>query len=142
MLTREISYEDFNGDQVTEKFYFNISQAEVAELELTGEDGSYGTYLQNIIRADDRSKLFAEFKRLILMAHGEKTADGKRFVKPEDGGVAFSQTAAYDSLFMELVSDHERMAQFIKAVFPKELSQPDQDKPLPPPASLMSSPSV
>lgn len=120
MLKREITYEDFNGDTVTEVFYFNLSKPEIIELEVENQ-GGLRQWLQNIIETGDRKNLVEQFKKLILRAYGQKSEDGKRFIKNEQLREEFSQTAAYPVLFMELAEKEEAAAQFIKGILPKDM---------------------
>lgn len=132
MLKREITYEDFNGEKQTETFYFNISKSELIELEVDVQ-GGFGKYLQNIVEAEDQRRLVHEFKRIVLMAYGQKSADGKQFVKSDAMRQAFAQTAAYQTLFMELATDDKAATAFIKGVIPSDVVPPEQDKPVGPP---------
>lgn len=120
MLKHKITYKDFDGDDVTEEFYFNINKSELIELEVEHKEGMQ-EYLQRIVKAEDRKTMVAEFKKIILLAYGEKSEDGKRFIKSDDLRTAFSQTAAYDALFMQLTTDAEASAKFIQAVLPQDL---------------------
>src|SRR6185295_5354137 len=104
MLTREISYTDFNGEKVTEKFYFNISKPELVEMEVEYKEG-LGQKIQNIIDAKDYRQLIKMFKEIILTAYGQKSEDGRRFIKNDTLREEFVQMAAYHVLFMELASD-------------------------------------
>lgn len=122
MLKRNITYEDFNGERVTETFYFNFTKTEIVELEL-GYEGGMEAALQRIIKAENLKALVEEFKKIVLMAYGERSEDGKRFIKNDDIREAFSQTAAYDALFMELATDEDAAATFIKGVVPADLTR-------------------
>lgn len=121
MLTKEISYEDFNGEKVTEKFYFNISKPELVEMEVEYKEG-LGQKIQNIIDAKDYRQLIRMFKEIILAAYGQKSEDGRRFIKNETLREEFVQTAAYHVLFMELASDADSAAEFLKGVLPKDMT--------------------
>ena len=80
MLKREIKYTDFDGNEVTDTFYFNITKSEIVELEV-GYTGGMEGFIKNIVNAEDNKALVAEFKRIILLAYGQKSPDGKRFIK-------------------------------------------------------------
>jgi hypothetical protein len=134
MLKRDITYEDFNGDTVTETFYFNISKPELIELDVEYEGGMSG-FLQKIIDSKNGKELVSQFKRIVLLAYGQKSEDGKRFIKNDQLREEFSQTAAYQSLFMELAQDDNAAVVFLKGVLPKDLVV-DQDKPQAPPAAV------
>jgi len=121
MLTREISYTDFNGEKVTEKFYFNISKPELVEMEVEYKEG-LGQKIQNIIDAKDYRQLIKMFKEIILTAYGQKSEDGRRFIKNDTLREEFVQMAAYHVLFMELASDADAAAEFLKGVLPKDMT--------------------
>jgi hypothetical protein len=122
MLKRNITYVDFNGDTVTEVFYFNLSKSELVEMELSTKDG-FGETLQRIIKAEDNKSLVAEFKKIILGSYGQKSVDGKRFDKNDTLREEFSQTAAYDALFMELAQDADAANVFIQGILPTDMSK-------------------
>lgn len=121
MLKRTIEYTDYNGTKRKEDFYFNLTQAEVMEMEMSTTGGLAAT-IQNIVQAQDAPAIIKIFKDLILKAYGEKSADGKRFMKVDEAGVplsvAFSQTEAYSQLFMELATDADKAADFVNGIVP------------------------
>lgn len=129
MLKREIKYENFDGEETSEVFYFNLSESELIELELEF-DGSLGEMLEGIVKAQDHKEIVKWFKKIVLMAYGEKSEDGRRFIKSEEGRTEFSQTAAYNALFMELATNEDSAATFIQGVLPRSFSKQDQDKPV------------
>lgn len=118
MLKRTISYTDYKGNERTEDFYFNLSRAEIAEMELT-TDGGLSDYIEKIIKAANQSQIVMLFKDLILKAYGEKSEDGRRFIKSEELSNAFSQTEAYSILFMELAGDAGKAADFVNGIVPE-----------------------
>lgn len=120
MLKRSITYEDFNDDTLTETFYFNLTKSELVEIEFGYQKGMEET-IKDIVKAENRGQLIAEFKRLILMSYGQKTPDGKRFIKSEALREEFSQTAAYNALFMELATNDKAASDFINGIAPKDL---------------------
>lgn len=135
MLKREIKYEDFNGEEVTDTFYFNLSKPELLELEVE-VDGGLGNFLQHIIDTKNNRDLVMWFKKIVLLAYGQKSEDGKRFIKTDTLREEFSQTAAYQSLFMELAENDNAAVEFLTKVLPKDLADGaekamtgDQDKP-------------
>jgi hypothetical protein len=121
MLKREIKYEDFDGNEIEEIFYFNISKPELIEMEIEHE-GGLGKFLQNIIETKDHRELIKKFKDIVLLAYGQKSEDGKRFIKSDKLREEFSQSAAYSTLFMELATDDGKAAIFLKGVLPKDLA--------------------
>lgn len=122
MLKKTITYTDYNDVERTEDFYFNLSKAELMEMEL-GTTGGFTELIKNIINAKDLPNLVKIFKELVLRAYGEKSSDGKRFVKSEELSEAFAQTEAYSILFMELATDDEKAAEFVNGIMPSELAK-------------------
>lgn len=119
MLKKLITFTDFNGDTQTEAHYFNLTQSELIELEL---GLNFGESLKTIAASQDPQALIAEFKKVILGSYGEKSADGKRFVKSDQLRLEFSQTAAYNALFMELATNDNAALEFIKGILPADMS--------------------
>lgn len=129
MLKRDITYEDYNGETVTETFYFNLTKTEIVGLEVGYKEGLEAA-IKRIVAAEDRAALITEFQKIVLLAYGVKSEDGKRFMKSDQLREEFSQTAAYDSLFMELATNDNAAADFINGVIPRDLSaEIQQDKP-------------
>ena len=120
MLKKEITYIDYNDTTRTETFYFNLSKAELAEMQLSAS-GGLETYIRNIVEAKDGASMVQIFKDLILKSYGEKSPDGKRFVKSKDISDGFAQTEAYSQLFMELITDDNAAADFINGIMPKDI---------------------
>jgi hypothetical protein len=120
LLKKSITYTDFNGDEVTEDFYFNLTKAELIEIEMAHE-GGLSESLKKIVKSEDGAKIMAEFKYIILMAYGERSLDGKRFSKSQHLREQFESTEAYSELFVSLVTDPEAAAEFVQGVMPKDL---------------------
>ena len=117
MLTKTITCMDYDGNEYSETHYFNLTKAELAELNLT-TSGGLQNVLQKIVDAKDVPELTKWFKKIILMSYGKKSDDGKRFIKNEELTEAFTQTEAYSELFMELISDSEAASKFINGLLP------------------------
>ena len=117
MLKKKITYTDYNGIERTEDHYFNLTKAEIMELEL-GTAGGFAEMIQRIVDAQDAPSIIKVFKDLILKAYGEKSPDGKRFIKSKEISDAFSQTEAYSQLFMELATDADAAAEFVNGIVP------------------------
>lgn len=125
MLKKTITYNDYNGVERKEDFYFNLSKAEIMEMELS-IPGGFAGMIEKIIASKDIPSIIKIFKELILKAYGEKSADGKRFVKSEDLSAAFSQTEAYSNLFMELATDDNSASAFINGLVPADMKLSDE----------------
>ena len=129
MLKKTITYTDSDGMERTEDFWFNLSKTELTKLDAELPGGVLGV-LRKIIDKKDRKALVDFIETLILRSYGEKTLDGKRFVKTPDMAEEFMQTPAYDELFMSILSDTDSQTSFINGVIPqsmaKEIEQTDK----------------
>ena len=117
MLKKTITFEGFDGTSYTEDFYFNLTKAEVVVLEAS-EKGGYGAALEKIAETKDPKAIISTFQDVIAKAYGEKSADGKRFVKSPELSLAFAQTEAYSVLFMEMVTDADAASKFMNGIIP------------------------
>ena len=122
MLKKTITYTDYDGLERTEEFRFNLTKAELMDMELTTV-GTFSKLMQKIIDEKDMVRLAKYFKELILKSYGVKSDDGKRFIKTPELSEAFSQTEAYSELYMELLGNSEYAVKFIQQVMPKDLDQ-------------------
>ena len=122
MIKKTITYTDYNGVERTEDFYFNLTKAEIMEMELSTA-GGMAERIQKIVASKDAPEIIKVFKELVLKAYGEKSADGKRFIKSEAIAEAFSQTEAYSEIFMELATDADAAADFVNGIIPNDMAQ-------------------
>lgn len=121
MLAKKIKYTDYNGVEREEKFYFNLTKAELLEMELV-KKGGLQTYLKRIINEQDQEKIVEIFKEIILKAYGKKSDDGKRFIKSKELTEEFVQTEAYSELYVELVTNADAAANFINSIIPPAIA--------------------
>ena len=131
MLKKTISYEDFDGNPVTETFYFNLTKAELVELEVGAGQNGLANKLQAIVDSNDGQEIIDNFKRIILLAYGKKSADGKRFMKSPEITAEFVATNAYSELFMELATNAEAAAAFMRGIVPSGLLENSNQLTLP-----------
>lgn len=115
MYKKTITYIDYDENERTEDFYFNLTQAEVMEMELS-TSGGMAEMIKGIVAAQDVPEIIKIFKRLILESYGKKSPDGKRFIKSDELTDEFKQTEAYSNLFMELAQDADAAAEFVNNV--------------------------
>lgn len=124
MYKKTLTYTDYNGESRTEDFYFNLNKAEIIDMQLS-INGGFDGYIKKITAEKDTAKLIKLFKDLILRSYGEKSLDGKRFVKDMEKTVEFTQTEAFSELYVTLATDTNEAVAFIKGIFP---TNPDFDK--------------
>lgn len=119
MLKKTMTYTDYNGEKRTEDFYFNMSRAEVTEMELS-INGGLSAMIQRVTEEKDVPTIISIFKDLVLRSYGKKSPDGRRFIKSKELSEEFSQTEAYSDLFMELATDSAKAAAFVNGIMPQE----------------------
>lgn len=122
MIKKTMTYTDFNGTERTEDFYFNLTKAEVMEMEMSTK-GGLAEMIQRIIAAQDQPAIIKIFKDLIIRSYGVKSPDGKRFIKNDEVVDEFVQTTAFSDLFMELATDADKAAEFINGVVPADMAK-------------------
>lgn len=122
MLTKKIKAEDFDGNLREETFYFNLSKSELTKMELS-INGGLSSLLQKISETQDIVEVKNLLERFIDLSYGVKSLDGRKLEKTEEALKDFKSTNFYDELFMELISDANKAADFINAVVPSDISQ-------------------
>ena len=119
MLKKTVTYIDFDGNERTEDFFFNLTEQEIAEMELSTE-GGLGNFINKAVAAKSQVELIELFKKLILAAYGVKSADGRRFVKNDAVREDFMSTQAFSDIYMELVQDADKASAFFNGIVSKE----------------------
>lgn len=122
MLKKTVTYIDFNGVERTENFYFHFSQAELLEMELSAT-GGFTDRVQKMIDAKDQPAIIKLVKSFVLDAYGEKSDDGKRFMKTEEIKRGFMENPAFSMIFMELATDADEAAKFVNGVVPADMAK-------------------
>lgn len=119
MIKKTITYTDYNGNQRTESFWFNLTKAEVTRMEMSVQ-GGMAEMIDRIIDAQDAPSLISTFETMIQKSYGVKTPDGRGFVKRSEDLEAFMATEAYSELFMELVTNATAAAEFVNGIMPND----------------------
>jgi hypothetical protein len=144
MLEHVITYEDFNGDTVTDRLFFNLTKSELIKLQ-TSVPGGMQQVLSDLVEAKDVGALIREFDKILLAAYGVRSEDGKRFIKSQQLREEFESSAAYDEMFSRIASDEKFAADFVVGVFPKDLGLAEalaQPAPKLPPPAVQELPSI
>lgn len=129
MIKRTITFTDYNGLERTEDFYFHLTKAELAKMEMS-TSGGYAEMITRIVAAKDAPAIMNVFEQLIHKSYGVKTPDGRGFVKRQEDLDAFIQTEAYSQLFMDLLTDTDYATKFINGIIPADLSEQAKNAPL------------
>ena len=130
MLKKTIEFTDYNGEKRKEDFYFNLSKAELMEMEL-GTSGGFAEMLQKLVDTQDIPEIMKIVKKVIMKAYGVKSTDGKRFIKSDELSKECTETEAYSELFMELLSDTDAATAFVNGIIPADAAKQlaDQNHP-------------
>lgn len=119
MIVKTVTYTDFNGNERTESFWFHLSRPELTEM-LLGIDNNIETYIKTIIKSENYYELVKIFKKLLLEAYGEKSEDGRRFIKLPEKTKEFSESEAYSVLFTDLTTNEEKASEFVNGLISKD----------------------
>lgn len=122
MIKKTLTYTDYDGVERTEDYYFNLTEAELVEMELS-IDGGMQKKIEKIMNSKDMRQIIEVFKDLILRSYGEKSDDGKRFIKNKEITEAFTQTEAYSMLFMKLATDEKEASDFVNGILPAKFRE-------------------
>lgn len=115
MIKKTVTYTDYDGVERTENFYFHLSEAELLEMEFSAS-GGFTKMIEKLIETKDAPRIMSIFKEMLLKSYGEKSADGRRFIKSEALSTEFSQTPAYTKLFVELATNAEAATEFVNGL--------------------------
>lgn len=118
MFKDTVTYTDYDGNERTETLYFNLSRAEVMQMELSIK-GGFSSMLERIVKSEDGPEIADQFVKIIKASYGKKSEDGKRFLKSEEITNEFVQSEAYSEFFMKIVSDEDYAAAFVNGIMPK-----------------------
>lgn len=120
MIKQTVSYTNFEGEEVKSTYYFNLTMAEIVDLETKGK--GFSTRLRNIINEKDSRKIVEIVKEIILLSYGKRTEDGE-FIKNTTVREAFASSEGYSALFMDLAFDENKLAAFVNGVMPKQMME-------------------
>lgn len=122
MLKKTITYEDYNGSTRTEDFFFNLTEAELTEMQMSVK-GGFAAMIADMVKAEDATSLIKILKDIIIKSYGVKSDDGRRFIKKPELTEEFIETPAFSTLYMELATDEKAAADFINKIVPTKLAE-------------------
>ena len=122
MLKKTIKYTNYDGAEREKDFFFNLKKSELVDLQYKTSKG-FIAYIEEITKAGDSSELWKAFRDIVLMAYGEKSDDGERFMKSPEISKAFEETEAFSVLIMELIEKDGAASDFINGIMPKDLTE-------------------
>lgn len=121
MIKKTITFEDYNGNQRTEDAYFNLTKTELVRMDVANVGGLH-EYMQNAIDKKDAKSILEVFEMFVSKSYGIKTEDGLSFMKNPELTEKFMNSAAYDALLMELITNQDKAEAFLKGIVPKDLN--------------------
>lgn len=122
MIKKRLTYVNFNGKEVTKDFYFNLTSAEIAQMEIDAGDDGLKEQLEGIARAKNRKELVEKFQVIIDKSYGEKSEDGEFFLKSPEILAKFKSTQAYSDLFMTLATNEKEALAFVRGIIPTKIT--------------------
>lgn len=122
MLSKEITYKDFEGNERTETFYFNLTQAEIIKWMTTSGEYTLDKLILRLSQERNGKRIMEIFEDLIHRSYGQKSLDGRRFVKNDELWLEFYETEAYSQIFTELVTDAQKASAFVNGIIPSDMA--------------------
>lgn len=127
MLKKSIKYTTFDDEEVTEEFHFHLNRSDLITMEMS-MPGGLKTHLEKIVADQDGAEIMKYMRIIIEKSVGEKSPDGKRFIKNPELVEKFTSSPAYDELFVELCTDANAAGDFINGIIPQGLDNDPQLK--------------
>lgn len=122
MIKKTINYWDLDGNPIAEDFHFHLNKVDLAELQVSQKEGME-EYLKRIVEAEDGRAILAAFKEIIALSVGKRSEDGKRFIKSPEITADFMESEALGELLMEFLQNENAAAEFVRGVFPANMSE-------------------
>ena len=126
MHKETVTYEDWNGKERTEDFYFNLTEQELVRMDIL-ENSALKDKIERVTKAKDDKEILSLFEKIVYESYGVKSEDGRRFIKTPEVKQEFTETPAYSIIYMKLASDADAAAKFVNEIVPKPKNQPVQD---------------
>lgn len=117
MIKQDITYTNFEGEQETETLYFHLNKVELMEMQVSEKRG-LAQYITDIQKAENNKEIFRLFKEIVLRAYGERSEDGKKFIKNERLREEFEGSLAYEELMVKLVTETDFAVKFVNGIMP------------------------
>lgn len=121
MFIKTINYKDFDGNERSEDFYFNLTQSEILKLE-TSLNGGLTSYMSLVLQKQSQPDIMSSFGKIIDASYGIKSLDGRTFSKTPEALAEFKSTMAYDKFFMELCMDEAKASEFLFGIMPDDMN--------------------
>lgn len=114
MLKHQVSYKDFDNKSVKETLWFNLTPRDSAKL--TIKYGDLAAYVKKIEKDKDAASMMVLIEDLVLTAYGERSEDGRHFIRNDEIREQFGYSLAFEALLSDLYSDEKKMSKFFDAL--------------------------
>lgn len=122
MIRKTVKYTDFDDNEVTETFEFNLTKAELTELNFLEDGSDLATVLGAMADGSTNVRQVLEIlKDILTKAVGKKSDDGKLFEKNDRIRAELFATNAYSELLYELIDSPQKAADFMTGLLPKDI---------------------
>ena len=114
-----VQYQNFDGDLETEDLYFHLNIKELQEME--NWDVPLTKRIAKLTKTEDGKEAFELMRDIVEAAYGERSADGKRFVKNPEVLKNFTQGLAYDEVIISFIDGTTDLGKFVEGLLPKKV---------------------
>lgn len=128
MITKTFTYEDFNGEKASQTFTFHMSKSDITKFRLRKDGSDFNETLSHIMKTNNARAILDVFEELVASAVGQKSEDGKKFIKNDEIRSDLFDTPAYDELFMKMLDDPDFAAKFIQSMLPTDMQKEIQQQ--------------
>lgn len=123
MFAKTVTYEDFDGEKRTETYMFNLTKSELLMWITTEGEYTLDKVLERLVEKKNGRQIMETVEDLLHRSYGVKSLDGRKFEKSEEIWKDFFYTEAYSQIFMELVTDENKTAEFVNGLVSKDLAE-------------------
>ena len=130
MISYTIKYTDLFDNEAEDKVYFHLTKDEVYDLIAERRKTLLGQ-ASRIQEDQDFLEGYQFVRDIVLRSYGERSDDGKRFIKTEEATTAFRQSLLFDEVLEKIFESDKSADAFVNAVMPPkmvELINKEQDK--------------
>lgn len=114
-----VQFENFDGETVTEDLYFHLNIKELQDME--NWDVPLTQRIAKLTKTEDGKEAFELMRDIVEAAYGERSEDGKRFVKNPEVLKNFTEGLAYDEVIIKFIDGSTDLGKFIEGLLPKKV---------------------
>jgi hypothetical protein len=122
MFKETFEFKDYFGVDRKEDHYFQLSEPEVMQLNFSSV-GNLKDTVEKITQEQDGGRIISLFEQIIQKAHGERSEDGRLFIKNKEALERFIYSPVYSMMYMKLATDADYAARFLREILPKDMKK-------------------